>query len=116
MGGNAQGGEGDARASCASYASPLGTPLVGVDPDKNKKESQNCRNQGFSYYFCMMIEGSGSIPLTNGSVSGKLKNMLIRWIRIRNTALKGPKHEILVAEFFYTIQAFTGRCKSKPKI
>jgi hypothetical protein len=49
-------------------------------------------NQGFSYYFCMMIEGSGSesgsIPLTNGSESGsrKPKNIWIRWIRIRNTA------------------------------
>ncbi len=27
--------------------------------DKSKK-SQNRRNQGFSYYFCLMIEGSGS--------------------------------------------------------
>ncbi len=39
--------------------------------------------QGFSYYFCLMIEGSwagsGSIPLTNGSGSGRPKNM---WIRI----------------------------------
>jgi hypothetical protein len=43
---------------------------------KSQKESQNSRNQGFSYYFCMMIGGSGSgagsksIPLTNGSGSG----------------------------------------------
>jgi hypothetical protein len=29
--------------------------------------------------------GSGSIPLTNGSGSGRPKNMWIRWIRIRNT-------------------------------
>jgi hypothetical protein len=42
---------------------------------KSQKESQNRRNQGFSYYFCMMIEGSGSgagsgaIPLTSGSGS-----------------------------------------------
>jgi hypothetical protein len=46
-------------------------------------------NQGFSYYFCMLIEGSGSIPLTSGSGSGshgRPKNMWIRWIRIRNTA------------------------------
>ncbi len=62
---------------------------------KDKKQSQNSRNQGFSYYFCMMIEGSGSgsrvgsgsgsIPLTSGSwsVSGRPKNMWIRWIRIR---------------------------------
>jgi hypothetical protein len=42
---------------------------------KIQKESQNIRNQGFSYYFYMMIEGSGSgagsgsIPLTSGSGS-----------------------------------------------
>jgi hypothetical protein len=50
-------------------------------------------NQGFSYYFCMMIEGSGSgsragsgsIPLTSGFGSGswRPKNTWIRWIRIR---------------------------------
>jgi hypothetical protein len=56
---------------------------------KSQKESQNSRNQGFSDYFCMMIEGSGSgagagsgsIPLTSGSGSGRPKNMWIRWIR-----------------------------------
>jgi hypothetical protein len=34
---------------------------------KSKKKSQSSRNQGFSYYFCLVIEGSesGSIPLTN---------------------------------------------------
>jgi hypothetical protein len=31
---------------------------------KRQKESPNSMDQGFSYYFCMMIEGSGSIPLT----------------------------------------------------
>ncbi len=63
--------------------------------DKCQKESQNSRNQGFSYYFCMMIEGSGSgsragsgsgsIPLTSGYGSGfrRPKNVWIRWIRIR---------------------------------
>ncbi len=57
-----------------------------------QKESQNRRNQGFSYYFCMMIagSGSGSIPLTSGSGSGswRPKNTWIRIrirIRIRNT-------------------------------
>jgi hypothetical protein len=41
----------------------------------SQKESQNSRNQGSSYFFCMMIEGSGSgsIPLTNGSGSGRPK-------------------------------------------
>ncbi len=50
---------------------------------KSQKESQNSRNQGFSYYFCMMIEGSGSgsragsgsILLTSRSGSGRPKNM-----------------------------------------
>ncbi len=51
---------------------------------KSQKESQNSRIQGLSYYFCMMIEGSGSlsragsgsIPLTSGS--GRTKNTWIR--------------------------------------
>ncbi len=58
---------------------------------KSLKESQNRRNQDFSYYFCMMIEGSGSIPLTNesGFGSGRPKNMWIRIrIRIRKTSLQ----------------------------
>jgi hypothetical protein len=37
-------------------------------------KSQNSRKQGFSYYFRLMIEGSGSgsVPPTNGSGSGKI--------------------------------------------
>ncbi len=35
-------------------------------------------NQGFSYFFCMMMEGPGSIYLTNGSGSGRSKNLQIR--------------------------------------
>ncbi len=46
-----------------------------VSKIKSQKESQNSRNQGFSYYFCMMIEGSRSIPLTNGSGSRRPKNV-----------------------------------------
>jgi hypothetical protein len=48
--------------------------------------AQNSRIQGFSYYFCLMIKGSGSrsIPLTNGSGSGSWRPQNIRiWIRIR---------------------------------
>ncbi len=43
------------------------------------------RNQVYSYYFCLMMEGSasGSIPLSNESGSRRSKNMWIRWIRIR---------------------------------
>jgi hypothetical protein len=49
----------------------------------------------FSDYFCLMIEGSGSIPLTNGSGSGRPKNI---WIRIRNTDYKhiAPRLEKLI--------------------
>ncbi len=50
------------------------------------------RNQGFSYYFCLLIEGSGYVPLTtvtrlpltNGSGSGSRRPQNIK-IRIRNT-------------------------------
>jgi hypothetical protein len=34
---------------------------------KDKKSSRSEKTVGFSYYFCLMTEGSGSIPLTNGS-------------------------------------------------
>jgi hypothetical protein len=30
---------------------------------KSQKKPQSSRNQGFSYFFCLAIEGSGSIPL-----------------------------------------------------
>ncbi len=37
---------------------------------KVKKKSQNCRNhKALAYYFFLMIEGSGSVPRTNGSGS-----------------------------------------------
>ncbi len=45
------------------------------------KKSQNSRNEVLSYYFSWTIEGSGSVPLTNGSGSMGPKS-----IRIRNTA------------------------------
>ncbi len=40
------------------------------------KKSQNSRNQGFSYYFCLMMEGSRS---------GRFKNIRILRIQIHNT-------------------------------
>jgi hypothetical protein len=55
---------------------------------KIQSQKENSKNQGFSYYICLMIEGSGSgsragsgsIPLTNGSGSrsGRPKNTWIR--------------------------------------
>jgi hypothetical protein len=51
---------------------------------------QNSRNQGFSYFFCL-IEGSGSesgsVLLTNGSGSGRPKNLRIFRIGIQKTAM-----------------------------
>jgi hypothetical protein len=41
----------------------------------------------FSYLFCLMIEGSGSVYLTNGSGSGRPENIWILRIRLRNTVL-----------------------------
>jgi hypothetical protein len=62
--------------------------------DKKSKRSHKTVgiNQGFTYYFCLEIEGSGSaagsVPLTNESGFGSIrpKNIRIRRIRIRNTA------------------------------
>ncbi len=58
---------------------------------KFKKSHKIVGIKVFSYYFCMMIEGSGSgsragsgsIPLTSWSGSWRPKNTWIRWIRIR---------------------------------
>ncbi len=60
---------------------------------KSQKVVTHSRNQGFSYFFCLIIEGSrsGSMPLTTGSGSRRSKNIRIRRIRIRirirNTAV-----------------------------
>ncbi len=76
------------------------------------KKSLNSRNQNFSYYFCFMIKGSGSISLTNGSKCGlgMPKNIWILRIRtriqIRNTAFKlwkkyiTPQHLFIFASHF----------------
>jgi hypothetical protein len=56
----------------------LNVHLHHVSKIKSQKESQKKRNQGFSYYFCMMMGGSGS-------GSERPKNIWIQ-IRIQNTA------------------------------
>ncbi len=69
--------------------------------DKKSKSHKIVGIHVFSYYFCMIIEGSGSragsgsIPLTSGSGSGRPKNMLIRWIRIR-IRIRDPEHWLCV--------------------
>ncbi len=68
------------------------------------KKWQIRRNQGFSYYFWLMIAGSGSgyVPLTNGSGSDIRgpKNIRILRIRISNTAA----HSHTVVEVLMNIQ------------
>jgi hypothetical protein len=49
----------------------------------SKIKIQNSRNHGFAYYFCLTIEGSGSVPMNNGSGSRRQKKTIR--IRIRNT-------------------------------
>jgi hypothetical protein len=46
-----------------------------------------------------MIEGSGFIPLTNGSGSRRPKNMWIRWIRICNTVKGQPTRRMWIQSF-----------------
>ncbi len=49
------------RTSDGSGSEPLTDPDPTPSPDLDiLKESQNSSNQDFSYYFCLMIEGSGS--------------------------------------------------------
>jgi hypothetical protein len=57
---------------------------------KIKKSKKNRRHQCFSYYFCLMLKGSGSIPLTNGSGSRRPKNIRRIRIRIRSTCARNP--------------------------
>jgi hypothetical protein len=52
------------------------------------KKSQNSRNQGFFYYFCLKTEGSGSVHLTNGPGSGRPENIRILGSGSRNTGLR----------------------------
>ena len=52
-----------------------------------RQKSHNSRNQDFSYHFCLIVEGFGSVPLTDVSGSRRPKNIRIRWIRIQD-----PQH------------------------
>jgi hypothetical protein len=51
------------------------------------KKSQNSTNQGFSYNFCLMIEGPGSESWLTDLDPGNPRNIRILWIQIRNTAI-----------------------------
>jgi hypothetical protein len=84
-----------------------GTRTSLFEDKKSKRNNQNSRNQGFSYYF-FMIEGSGSIPATIGSGSVRLKNMWIRWIRIQigKTAVLNQLRRCITALLLIRIPVF----------
>jgi hypothetical protein len=96
------------------YGSGSGYPclwLIDPDPDPAicvtdlqiaKKESK------FSYYFCLMIEETGSGPLINGFGSGsrRAKNMRILRIRITNT-------DFLYKNKFNSVLSYWKRTNSK---
>jgi len=73
--------------------------ISSIFKDKVIKKSQNCGNQGFSKFLCLMMEGSGIISeqkkITDPD-SDHPKNFRILRIRIRNTALS-----LSVSEAFY---------------
>jgi hypothetical protein len=70
---------------------PFEATFTSFFKDKSQKEGKNGGNQDFSYYFCLMFEASGSVPVTNGSGSRRLKNLRILWSRICNTAGKADQ-------------------------
>jgi hypothetical protein len=46
--------------------------------------SQNSKNQGFSYYLCLIKEGSGSVQVMVDTDPGSSNNI---WIRVHNTGI-----------------------------
>ncbi len=70
---------------------------------KSHKKSQNSRNQGFSYYFCLTMEGSGSVTNGCGCGSGMAKNIWMLRIRIHSTAfhIRVPSYFTLFALLCY---------------
>jgi hypothetical protein len=67
---------------------------------KDKKSSRSHKTvemKVFSYNFCLMMEGCGSVPLTVRSGSERPKNLRIQ---IRHTVLFKPKSTISRSTFF----------------
>jgi hypothetical protein len=94
---------------------------------KNQKKSQNSKNQGCSYYFCLLIEGfgSGSIPLTNGSESGRVDpdpdsdtdrnestNVPISKLRSKTK----PKHFDVFQNLNWNVSIYSKNFGTKPKL
>ncbi len=102
---------------------------------KNHKEVTKQWNQGFSYYFCLMIKRSGSIPRTkgSGSGSGEAQNIQnIRILQIRNTGFNRKEtyfgarkiqavHLLAIKMIFFTfipfcVNVFVRRAQLRPEL
>ncbi len=79
--------------------------------EKKWKSSHETVGINVFYCFCLMIEGSGSVPLIKGSGAGsrRTKNIWIRRIRIRNTGTK---------EIFFScrLRSVTQRCNNTGRV
>jgi hypothetical protein len=72
-----------------AYCLFAGTFASFLKDKKARKKSQNSRNKGFSNYFCLMMEGSGS---------GRPKNYLAQNLDFsRGPQLFGPKMALAIA-------------------
>ncbi len=88
--------------------------------DLSRRLQNIIKNQGFSCYFCLIIEESGSVPLTNGSGSGSWRPTNIRlriWPRIRSTACASKDLMFKFADFVGVIlsQVHERRVESLPE-
>jgi hypothetical protein len=59
---------------------------ISLQRQKVQKKSQNSRNQGYTYFLCLLMKGSGYVQIMTGSGSGRPKNILILRIPIHNNA------------------------------
>ncbi len=79
-----------------AYCLFAGTFASFLKDKKARKKSQNSRNKGFSNYFCLMMEGSGSgRPKTTlhkiSTFQGALNFLATKWPSLLLVPFKGPK-------------------------
>ncbi len=74
---------------------------------KSQKEVTKQEELMFSYYFCLMIEGSGSVHLTNGSGSRRPKNIRLTPVK----CIKNAKN--LVFTPFSLVAGIRSHCRRR---
>jgi hypothetical protein len=70
---------------------------------KSHKDVTKSRNQGFSSFFCLLMEGSGSVKINYGSGCGSRSPKIIR---IRNTAF--TKHIFYAVGYLNLLESIEG--------